>query len=182
MPESSLDEFDFADESEEVVPSLAGSAEPAAAPLDCFSRSALNVLERSERLARERTHAFVTSDDMFASLVTEPECAMSFVLESLQLSGAGLVQNLAFILGRNAPQSPSIDAVYSPRMDEIISFARAEAGRRGARCVETSHLLMALLRQRQGMAALLLETPGLGLEPVGAALSRAIREEVSDKT
>jgi ATP-dependent Clp protease ATP-binding subunit ClpC len=92
------------------------------------------------------------------------------------------VQHLAFILGRNTTEGPSIDVRFSPRMEDILSVAREEAGRRGARCVETSHLLMALLRQRRGVAVLLLETPGLGLEPLGAALNRAMREGVSDQS
>ncbi|CAN5753646.1 hypothetical protein BH20CHL4_BH20CHL4_12850 [soil metagenome] len=182
MPESSPTEFDFADESEEAGSIPPDRDESPAAPVELFSQSALNVLERSQHLARERSHQFVTSDDLFAALVTEPDCAVSFVLDELQFSGAALVQHLAFILGRNTTQSASAGVAYSPRMEEILSFARAEAGRRGGRWAETSHLFIALLRKRQGVPSLLLETPGLGLEPVGAALNRAIREGVSDNS
>jgi ATP-dependent Clp protease ATP-binding subunit ClpC len=182
MPESVPNETDFADEREDDDEfALPYQEQAGSAPVEVFSQSAHNVVERSEQLARERAHQFVTSDDLFAALVTEPECAVSYVLETLQISGSTLVQQLAFILGRNSTDAPSVDVAYSPRTAAIIAFAQTEAGRRGARCVETSHLLMALLRDRRGVPALLLETPGLGLEPLGAALNRAMREDISDK-
>jgi ATP-dependent Clp protease ATP-binding subunit ClpC len=182
MPESLSQAEDFADESEENGTILPEQEVSAAAPVELFSQSALNVLERSEHLARERAHQFVTSDDLFAALVTEPECAVSHILDSLAFSGPALVQHLAFILGRNSSHTPSLDVSYSPRMEEILAFAKAEAGRRSARQVETSHFLIALLRDRRGVPALLLETPGLGLEPIGAALNRAMREDISDRS
>ena len=181
MPESLSNAADFADEREEEDAILPEREAPGAAPVEVFSRSALNVLERSEQLARERAHHFVTSNDLFAALVTEPDCAVSHVLDTLEIPGEALVQHLVFILGRNSTTPPTLEVEYSPRMMEILAFARAEAGRRGAMCVETSHLLIALLRDRRGVPALLLETPGLGLEPIGAALNRAMREDVSDR-
>jgi hypothetical protein len=39
---------------------------------------------------------------------------------------------------------------------------------------------VALLRERQGIAALALESPGVGHEPIGAAISQAMRNGLTD--
>ncbi len=180
MPGSPLSHLDLPDDDGviELPAQVAGSQ--LITPVERLSPSVVNVFVRAELLARERGHIQVTSDDLFAALVTESQCAASRLLESLGFSGAELVQALAFILGRNSGAAPAERAEHSPRVIEIMKIAREEAGRRGAKCVETLHLLTALLRNRKGVAALLLETPGLGLEPVGAALNRALREAESD--
>jgi ATP-dependent Clp protease ATP-binding subunit ClpA len=179
MSESSLPHHGLPEDDDAPQPEIE-QEEPSVAPVERVAPVVNRIIERAEMLARERGHTVMTTDDLFAALVTEPDCAAARVLESIGFSGAQLVQSLAFILGRNHGNGPPPTVEHSPRVVEILATARAEAGRRRAAAVDTLHLMAALLRSRQGVATLVLETPGLGLEPVGAAINRAIREGATD--
>jgi hypothetical protein len=47
--------------------------------------------------------------------------------------------------------------------------------------VGTIHLLLALVREREGIAVMLLEVPGVALERIGGAMMRALREGATDE-
>ncbi len=179
MSESALPNTDLSDESE----TLEGADRTAEAtevqPIEALSAATSNILARAAVLARGRGLEFVTTDDLFAAMITE-QCAASRVLGSLGMQGDTLLRQLAFILGRNSGTEQTSEVAYSPKATRVLAQAKLEAGRRDAAEVSTLHLLTTLLRERSGVASLLLETPGLGLEPVGAALNRALREGMTD--
>ncbi len=137
------------------------------------------MLNAAADLARARGNGAVTTDDLFAAMVSS-DCAASRLLADLGFNGAALTDQLAFILGRGQAEPAAAAPVPSPRVEKAIELAKGEAGRREATEVSTLHLLTAVLREQTGVPSLLLETPGLGLEPVGAALNRAIREGMTD--
>ncbi|MCC6944626.1 MAG: hypothetical protein IT335_08605 [Thermomicrobiales bacterium] len=148
-------------------------------PVETRSHAACTVVNDAVELARVRGNALMTTDDLFAAMVST-DCAVSRLLTGLEMHGEGLADQLAFILGR-APAEPS-HAVpgLSPRVERVMERASIEAGKAKASEVSTLHLLAALLREKSGVSCLLLETPGLGLEPVGAALNKALREGMID--
>ena len=154
--------------------------EPAGvAPVETLGPAVQRILVAAADLAGGRGHTFVSADDLFAALVSS-DCAAARLLESLSFHEDQVLDQLAFILGRNNGAGSGQATEISPRVDSVLSNARLEAGRRDAKAVDSLHLLSALLRERKGVPSLLLEKPGLGLEPVGAALNRAFREGQTD--
>ena len=151
----------------------------AVVPVETLSAATTAVLRAANELAVSRGNESVTADDLFAALVTTP-CAASNLLVEIKMTGEMLAEQLAFILGRGSADPATVDPVISPRLIRVLDTARLEAGRREATEISTLHLMTALLRERSGVACLLLETPGLGLEPIGAVLNRALREGMSD--
>jgi ATP-dependent Clp protease ATP-binding subunit ClpA len=145
------------------------------------SEATKSILARAATIAAGRGSGVLTSDDLFAALIAERSCAAMTVLESLGFVPSALEHGLEFVLGRASVSTPPMEIILSARVERMLRFAGDEAARKGSTQVESSHLLMALLRDRRGIAALLLETPGLGLEPVGAALNRAFREKITDE-
>ncbi|MEZ4500966.1 MAG: Clp protease N-terminal domain-containing protein [Thermomicrobiales bacterium] len=132
------------------------------------------VLKRAESFAQGRGSDTLTTDHVFAAMVTSP-CAAASALDALQLSGEILTSRLAFILGGSTANATTVHPELSPKLVKVLEDARLEAGRYRASEVSTLHLLSALVRAR-GVISLVLETPGLGLEPVGSALRKALRE------
>src|SRR5680860_1190715 len=122
MPEPPQSHLDLPDDDGTIEPTAQAAPSQKTKPVERLSESVVNVIERAERLARERGHDFVTSDDLFAALVTEPRSAVSEVLESLGFSGAELVHDLAFILGRNNKTALPLEVGQSPRVVEMLTF------------------------------------------------------------
>lgn len=146
------------------------------APVETFSQSSIAVLETARS---EASDGVVTTDDLFVALVT-CDCAASRLLADLRWEPEALVEQLLFISGRQAGRSSSEYPQNSPRVTRTLENSQIEAGKREAAEVSTLHILAALLRERTGLPSLLLETPGVGLEPVGVALNNALREGMTD--
>ncbi len=174
MDDEAFDDLEFDESGQDVVI----STEPIAVTV--YSNSAKDVLEHAETLAATAPGGAMTVEHLLLSLAADSDCAAARVLRESGFDGPAIARTIAFIQGeaQSAGVAPSV--VLSPRMERILTAAGREAATQKSEQVDTLHLLVALLRERQGIALLSLESPGVGLEPIGAAISRAIREGVTD--
>lgn len=145
-----------------------------------YSTRATNALRTAEMTASTFPGGVMTSEHLLQSICHDPECAASQVLASCGFAPPQVIDAMAFVGGPEPAGEPAVTVVLSPRVERILTGAGLEAGNRAADCVDTLHLLIAMLREGRGIAALVLETPGVGHEPIGAALSRAIRNGLTD--
>jgi ATP-dependent Clp protease ATP-binding subunit ClpA len=180
MPEYSIDDIEGPENGHpgDQIDDREGVAE--VPPVERLSEAVMRVIGRAAAMSCARGHSQVTTDDLFGAILQERGCAAVEAIESLGLAPDDLLRSYDFVLGLVAQQAPAHPADLTLRAQSALEAARLEAGRRGADVVETTYLLMGLLKERRGVAALLLETPGVGLEPVGAALNRAFRERKTD--
>jgi len=176
--------LDFEDEDDDIVDvddngqDLVISTDPIV--VTNYSTHARNVLRAAEAVAATAPGGAMTSEHLLLSLCGDPECAAAQVLEQIGFSAEKVTGTIAFVAGPQAPDEPAGAVVLSPRVERILTDAGIEAGNRKATQIDTLHLLIALVRQRQGIAALALESPGVGHEPVGAAISQAMRSGLTD--
>jgi ATP-dependent Clp protease ATP-binding subunit ClpC len=145
-----------------------------------YSVHARNVLRAAEAAAATAPGGAMTSEHLLLSLCDDPECAAAQVLEQIGFTADRISGTIAFVVGPQAGGEPGDAVVLSPRVERVLTDAGIEAGNRKATQIDTLHLLIALVRLRQGVAALALETPGVGHEPVGAAISQAMRNGLTD--
>ena len=145
-----------------------------------YSVHARNVLQSAEVAAASSPGGVLTCEHLLLSLAADPECAAAQVMVRCGFTGETIAQTIAFIGGPQSSQEPADAVSLSPRAERVLTGAGAEATHRRVEQIDTLHLLFALIRERQGIAAAALETPGVGHELVGAALSDAMRNELTD--
>jgi ATP-dependent Clp protease ATP-binding subunit ClpC len=177
MDEEALD-FEDDDEVDERGQDVVISTEPIV--VTNYSTHAENVLRAAEAAAAAAPGGAMTIEHLLLSLCDDPDCAAARVLEQIGFTRERIAATIAFVSGPQPPGSPTGPVVLSPRVERVLTDAGIEAGNRKATQIDTLHLLIALVRQRQGIAALALETPGVGHEPVGAAISQAMRNGMTD--
>ncbi|HKG25223.1 MAG TPA: Clp protease N-terminal domain-containing protein [Thermomicrobiales bacterium] len=149
--------------------------------LDRFSSCAANALALARDEARLLAHAYVGTEHLLIGLAREERGAASRVLASLDLTADQLRESIVFIGGRGESGPPSDDPPLTPRLERVLEAAEKEASRRQQTQVATLHLLLALVREREGIAVMLLEVPGVALERIGGAMMRALREGLADE-
>jgi ATP-dependent Clp protease ATP-binding subunit ClpA len=145
-----------------------------------YSPHARNVIETAEAAAANAPGGVLTCEHLLMSLAGNPECAAAQVMAQCGFPGESVIRTISFIAGPQPVQEPAAEIVRSPRADRVLTGASIEAGNRNAEQIDTLHLLFALIRERHGIAAAALETPGVGHEIVGAALSNAMRNGMTD--
>ena len=123
----------------------------------------------------------LTCEHLLLSLVNESECGAAQTLAGCGFERERVGQTIAFVQGAVPPPEELVSpVVLSPRVERVLTNAGREAAIQKAEQVDTLHLLVGLLREKQGIAVLALESPGVGFELVGAAISRAMRDGVTD--
>lgn len=146
-----------------------------------YTACAQNVLKFAKDEARSLGHAHCGTEHLLIGLAREEQGAAAQVLSSLGITADQLRQSVAFVAGRSqTPLPDNEDPPFSPRLSRVLETATQEAKKRGQNVVGTLHLLLALLREREGLAVMLLESPGVGLERIGGAMMRAFRDGLRD--
>ena len=74
-----------------------------------------------------------------------------------------------------------MDAKFSPRLNEVLSYSREEALRLGHNAIGTEHLLLGILREGEGSAAIILKALSVNLNALRKVIESAIHNnEKSD--
>jgi ATP-dependent Clp protease ATP-binding subunit ClpA len=148
--------------------------------LSRLSPRAKRVLETGREEATSLGATSMCTQHLLLGMLRHRDCCAARILEDLGFEYDEVRRRIVFINGiqsnsRVAPESLE----FSPRLNHAIDVAGLDATRRGHTQVGTTHFLVSLLRAREGLVVTVLETAGLGLEPVGAAIVRAFRADAA---
>lgn len=173
-----MDDDDVYIEPEESEQDFVISTEPVV--VTDYSGHARNALQSAETAASIAPDGVLTCEHLLLSLADDGNCAAAQVMAQCGFTGASIAQTIAFIGGTAATHEPAKAAIHSPRVERVLTTASVEAGNRNAAQIDTLHLLFGLIREQQGIAVAALETPGVRNEMIGAALSSAMRNGMTD--
>jgi ATP-dependent Clp protease ATP-binding subunit ClpC len=124
-----------------------------------FTDRARRVVVLAQEEARMLNHSYVGTEHMLLGLVHEGQGVAAEALESLGISLEVVREQVEEIAGRG-PQAPSGHIPFTPRAKQVLELSLREARQLGHSYIGTEHLLLALIREGQGVAAQVLV--GLG--------------------
>jgi ATP-dependent Clp protease ATP-binding subunit ClpC len=148
--------------------------------LNRLSPNARRALDLAADEARALGATSICSHHVLLGILREGNCGASRILADVGFDYEEIRRRIVFISGRGQNETVRTSAPeleYSPRLNLVLDSAGHEATKRGQTEVCTVHLLIAMLRARQGLVVVVLDTPGLGLEPVGSAVVHAFRAD-----
>lgn len=161
------------------------AAEPDDVPVlrvDIRSQCAETALQYAQEEAVESGSRSISSHHVLIGLARAEGCVAQALLEAGGHTAATLRRNAAFVLAAAEQDPPDEPGWSTPRVSRVLENAALEAGQRGHALLGTLHLLHGMIREREGVAVILLEAPGVGLELIGTAIARAFRENPADPT
>jgi ATP-dependent Clp protease ATP-binding subunit ClpC len=142
-----------------------------------FSESAQKALWHAQRVAREWGHSYIGTEHLLVGLTQEPESAAGQILSDLGVDGAEVKKSVES-LTQDAEQGGEFVG-YTPRTKKIIELSFHESTQMGHDHVGTEHLLIALMREGEGVGAHVLKQMGVTLAQVLDALED-IPEDLDD--
>ncbi len=116
-----------------------------------FSDKAENVLRNASNQAAKWGHRYIGTEHLLHSLSVDADTLAGVVLQDNGLNKEEISQKIAEIVGMN-PLSSNVLG-FTPRVKRVIELSYAEARRMGHNYIGTEHLLMALLREGESVAA-----------------------------
>ena len=120
--------------------------------------------------ARELRHNYLGTEHILLGILRGEEGGAWEVLSAAGVDAAGVREAIVAIIGRGRGRAPSAPRM-TPRAKRVLELAARETKRVRSRCVLTEHVLLALLREGEGVAAQILAHAGVTEEAVREAIA-----------
>jgi hypothetical protein len=130
-----------------------------------FTDRARRVVVLAQEEARMLNHHHIGTEHVLLGLIHEGEGVAAKALESLGISLEAVRQQVEEIIGRGQ-QAPTAHIPFTPRAKQVLKLAQREALALGHNYIGTEHILLGLIREGEGVAALVLVRLGADLNPV----------------
>ncbi|MDT3699901.1 MAG: ATP-dependent Clp protease ATP-binding subunit [Thermincola sp.] len=128
-----------------------------------FTERAQKVLMLAQEEARRLNYPYVGTEHLLLGLICEGEGIAARVLRSMGIELEQVRSEVEKIIGKgNNPVSGEIS--FTPRSKKVLELSFDEARNLGHNYIGTEHLLLGLIREREGVAANVLQSLGGSLD------------------
>ena len=128
-----------------------------------FTEKARISIKEAHDSAAEMGHNYIGSEHLLLGLVKEGSGVAAKVLEKNGVTADKIVQKIREYVGIGGALPENVELPLTPRSKRILEMSAAEARRIGHNYIGTEHLLMAIIRDGDGVGAKILAT--LGVNP-----------------
>ena len=135
-----------------------------------FTERAQRALLASQKEAHALGRRYVGTEHILLGILRDPGTAQA-ALNGITLEAAR--EKIVQLVGRDPVTEEMRSMSYTPRTKKVLEMSAREARDLGQNYVGTEHILLALMREREGVAAQVLIQMGLDLEKAREELLRA---------
>ena len=130
-----------------------------------FTDRARRVVVLAQEEARMLNHNYIGTEHLLLGLIREGDGLAARALESLGISLDAVRKQVAEIIG-HGQQAPSGHIPFTPRAKKVLQLGRDAARDLGHGYIGTEHILLGMIREGSGVAALVLTRLGASLDRV----------------
>ena len=121
------------------------------------------VIAAAEQEARELKHSIIGTEHILLGLIASVEGEQAEALINLGLTKERVRQEVEAIVGKG--EGAELQGV-SARVKKVLELSFAEARRQGLGAIDVSHILIGLIHEGEGVAALVLHNMGIDLDSI----------------
>jgi ATP-dependent Clp protease ATP-binding subunit ClpA len=136
-----------------------------------FTLRSWRVLEAAEEEAHKRQQTFIGTEHLLLGLVREEKGLASLLFQKLGVERGTIRDTVEFVIAHSGSRAIPDVTGFTPRSRQVIRYAVDEAHNLNQVLVSVEHLLLAMLREGQGIAAGVLISLGVTFEKVYATLA-----------
>jgi excisionase family DNA binding protein len=138
-----------------------------------LTERARKVLVRAQAEAQRLRHNFIGTEHLLLGLVEESDGVAAVVLRELGIEPER-IQALVRERVTEGDGEPHGEMALTPRTKKVLQLAAQEAQELGHRYVGTEHMLLAIMREGEGVAARLLRDLGISFETLQARVVQVL--------
>jgi len=131
-----------------------------------FTQRARNTVIHAQEEAREMGHPAIGTEHILLGLLREGEGVGARALINLGIDLVNVREEVKRFIGKddNVAEGPAGDLPITPRVKKVFNLSFDEARLQGVNYVGTEHILLALLREEEGLASQVLMSMGVRLD------------------
>ncbi len=145
-------------------------------PLERFSDAAKEALTFAHGAAERAHHSYIGTEHLLLGLLAQEDSVAGQVLRRGGIAFDDVRRAIERVLGGNQPMVIR-QIIPTSRVKQVIELSFKEAKQRGDTYVGTEHILLGILREREGIAAHILLESGMTLERARAEVDAVRRRE-----
>ncbi len=131
-----------------------------------YTAKAKQVLKNAEEIASELNHSYIGTEHVLAALISVEDCSASIILRNNKVEYDNIVDLIEKLVAPSAGIEVLDKDIFTPRVKEMLEYAKNYTGITGDKQVGTNHILLALLREKEGVATRLLNTIGVNVRKI----------------
>jgi ATP-dependent Clp protease ATP-binding subunit ClpA len=132
-----------------------------------FTARARRVVVLAQTEARLLNHNYIGTEHLLLGMLRDDESVAAQVLRSLEVSVDAVRAEVFQIIGEGQA-APTGHIPFSPRAKKVLELSLREALQFGHKWIGTEHILLGLVREREGVAGQVLERMGGDLDRIRA--------------
>lgn len=145
--------------------------------IDRFTEQAREAIGLAVDAAEELGHSYVGTEHILIGLIEESKGVAAKVLEENGVSAEKVIQLVSQLISPNQPVRMAEQSGYTPSATRVIENSYREAVRFKAPLIGTEHLLIAMIRESDCVAARLLNTVGVSIQKLYIEVLSAMGED-----
>ncbi len=143
-----------------------------------FTEKARIALSYAHNIACELGHGYVGSEHLLLGLIREASGVAAKTLLEAGITEEKAIQKLVESIPKNTPISKNIELSLTPRSKKILEISAMEARKMNHSYIGTEHILMAIIRDGDGVGAQILASLGLNLGSFYSDTVQAIESDI----
>ncbi|MCD8082121.1 MAG: ATP-dependent Clp protease ATP-binding subunit [Clostridiales bacterium] len=144
---------------------------------DRFTEQARQAIGLAVDAAEQLGHSYVGTEHLLIGLLQEEEGVAARVLDACGVTSEKVLQLVSQLISPNQSVGLMEQSAYTPSATRVLENSYREAVRFKAPLIGTEHLLIALIRESDCVAARLLNTMGISLQKLYVELLAAMGED-----
>ncbi len=143
-----------------------------------FSEGARKVLARAQIEAQRLGHNYIDTEHILLGIVAEETGVAAKVLIIIGIQLKNVQAAVEFVVGKGERQTTG-DISLAPRAKKVIELAVDEARRFSSNYIGTEHLLLGLLRGKDGVASNVLDSLGITIDRTREEINKTMRQQAT---
>ncbi len=128
-----------------------------------FTEKARAAISNAHDSACEMGHYYIGSEHLLLGLIKEGTGVAAKALSDAGITEEAVMEKIKLLIGTKSPINPNTELSLTPRSKRILEYSAMEAKRLSHSYIGTEHILMAVIRDGDGVAAQILNSLGVNL-------------------
>ncbi len=145
-----------------------------------YTAKAAESLRHAEDIADMLGHSYIGSEHLLIGLIQTEGCLASSILINNGVTEDKVINMVYELIAPDSSLCLKDKLDYTPRLSHILEVSSVEAARFNEKRVGTEHLLIALMKETEGVAARLLNTMGINVKKLFKDIVVAMGRDIAD--
>lgn len=144
-----------------------------------FTNKSKEVLKMAEDIAKEHDHSYVGSEHILAGLVKVEDCTASVVLKKYGVTIEKVTELMESFIAPVKQVNVIDPEGFTPKAKKILENSVSEAKKFHTTKVGTEHILIAIIKEQDSVAARLINTIGANIQKIYAELLISMGKDIN---